>query len=304
MASRAPLTPLPPARRRRPRILSISVLPTLLTAGNALAGVVALSYLMDAWGQPAGSDRREHYWVMAAWMVGLGMLCDLLDGRVARLTGSASAFGAELDSLADVITFGVTPALLAKSLISEYFHVHPKWAVALVAVYAIGAALRLARYNVESARTEHPGHVTRVFRGLPTPGAAGVIAALVLLRNEFNLHWLDWGFLVGAPVLGLLMVSRFPYPHLVNQWLSGRQSPVALVLLVPTLYVAIQYPEATLAALCVGYALSGPFFFLTGLLLGRPRWATDEEADEEEDDEAAPPDALDGAEDRAVTGSP
>src|SRR5688572_24251937 len=105
---------------------------------------------MDSWGAAPGSAAREALWVKAAWMVFIGMICDVLDGRVARLTGAASTFGAELDSLADVVTFGVTPALLAKSVVQDSFSLPSKAVTALVAVYALGAALRLARYNVES----------------------------------------------------------------------------------------------------------------------------------------------------------
>jgi CDP-diacylglycerol--serine O-phosphatidyltransferase len=264
------------------------VLPTLVTAGNVLAGVLALSYLMDAWGQPAGSPERQALWVKAAWMVFIGMVCDVLDGRIARLTGAASTFGAELDSLADVVTFGVTPALLAKSVVQDAFQLPSKAVTALVAIYAIGAALRLARYNVESARTSRPGHVTMVFRGLPSPAAAGVVVSLLLLKHDlskrhgFEWPWLDWAFLVAAPVLGLLMVSRFPYPHLVNRWLTGRRSPLAIVFLAVALVAVFLETEAAAAVLFAGYALSGPVLRLTSVAIGRPRWATDEAEDEEE----------------------
>src|SRR5687768_5765026 len=103
-------------RRRRPRLLVLQVLPTLVTLGNVLAGFLALSYAVDAW-RELDPVARERLWTYAAWAVVLGMVCDALDGRVARLTGAASSFGAELDSLADMITFGVAPALLAKSVV-------------------------------------------------------------------------------------------------------------------------------------------------------------------------------------------
>jgi CDP-diacylglycerol--serine O-phosphatidyltransferase len=276
--------------------VNLVVLPTLVTAGNLVAGVLALSYLMDSWAAGTGSAEREALWVKAAWMVFIGMICDVLDGRVARLTGAASAFGAELDSLADVVTFGVTPALLAKSVVQEAFALPSKVVTALVAVYALGAALRLARYNVESARTSRPGHVTMVFRGLPSPAAAGVLAALLLLRADlsrrhgFDWPWVDWAFLLGAPLLGILMVSRFPYPHLVNRWLGGRRSPLAIVFLGLALLAVFLETEAAAAVMFAGYAVSGPLFGLVARLLGRPRWATDEEADEEEEDlDALPP---------------
>src|SRR5262245_40312845 len=108
-------------RRRRPRIVALAVLPTIVTLGNVLAGFLAMSYVVDAWTTEAAA--REGLWAKAAWAIGVGMVCDVLDGRVARLTGAASSFGAELDSLADVLTFGAAPALLAKSVVEASFPV-------------------------------------------------------------------------------------------------------------------------------------------------------------------------------------
>jgi CDP-diacylglycerol--serine O-phosphatidyltransferase len=257
-----------------------------------VAGVLALSYLMDSFAAP-DLAAREALWAKAAWMIFIGMVCDVLDGRVARLTGAASTFGAELDSLADVVTFGVTPALLAKAVVQDGFQLSPKLVAALVAIYALGAALRLARYNVESARTSRPGHVTMVFRGLPSPAAAGVLGSLLLLKRDLSVRhgiewaWVDWAFLLGAPVLGGLMVSRFPYPHLLNRWLGGRRSPFAIVVLGVALLGVFLETEAAAAAMFGAYALSGPAVYLASRLTGRPRWALDEEEDEEEEEEGA-----------------
>jgi CDP-diacylglycerol--serine O-phosphatidyltransferase len=284
----------PPRPRRRPRILAIQVLPALVTLGNVLAGLLAISYVIDAWGHPAGSDARLALWTKAAWVIFIGMLCDALDGKVARLTGSASAFGAELDSLADVVTFGVAPALLAKSVLLDHLTwVNPRLAQALAAVYVL-AALRLARYNVESQRIVAPGHVTRVFRGLPSPGAAGVLASLVLLRNAYDFPAVEHVLLFGMPALGILMVSRFAFAHLMNRTLAGARSPIAVVLLLVVVALIVEFPEASLASLFVGYALSGPLTFLTRLAIGRPRWAVDEDEDEEEE-----PTSVGGADDGA-----
>ena len=277
--------PTSPARpRRRPRILAIQVLPALVTLGNVLAGLLAVSYVVDAWGHPVDSAARHALWTKAAWVIFIGMFCDALDGKVARLTGSASAFGAELDSLADVITFGVAPALLAKTVVLDHLSwVNPRLAQALAAVYVLGAALRLARYNVESQRIVAPGHVTRVFRGLPSPGAAGVVASLVLLRNEYAFPAVEHVLLFGLPVLGILMVSRFAFAHLMNRTLAGARSPIAVVLLLVVVALIVEFPEAALASLFVGYALSGPVTFLTRATIGRPRWAVEEDEDEEEE---------------------
>jgi CDP-diacylglycerol--serine O-phosphatidyltransferase len=280
-----PPAALPRLPRRRPRLVVLAVLPTLITLGNLLAGVIAVSYLMDSWGA-ATVELREKLWEKAAWMVFVGMVCDALDGRVARLTGAASSFGAELDSLADVVTFGLCPALLAKSVVQATLPEGPtpKLVTTLVAVYALCAALRLARYNVESSRISVPGHVTRVFRGLPSPGAAGVMASLVLLRREFDLPWLSPVLLGATPVIGLLMISRFPYAHLVNRYLVGKRSPVAIVLLAVTVALAVLHPEAVLAAFFCGYALSGPVLLVTSSVFGGPRWVTSEDEDEEDDE--------------------
>src|SRR5947207_2643450 len=138
----------------------------------------------------------------------------------------------------------------------------PTVATPLAAVYVLGAALRLARYNVESLRIAVPSHVTRVFRGLPSPGAAGVVASLMLFRHAYQLEWVAWGLLVGAPLLGLLMISRFAYAHLANRYLAGARSPLALLLLLLAVFLVIEVPEASLATLFVAYAVSGPVLFL------------------------------------------
>ena len=270
----------------------LQVLPTLITLGNVLSGFLAISYVVDAWGKPTDSVARELLWERAAWVILLGMLCDTLDGRVARMTGAASAFGAELDSLADMITFGVAPALLAKSVAQDTFaELHPKFATLLAMFYVLGASLRLARYNVESNRVSAPGHVTKVFRGLPSPGAAGVVASLVLLRHEYGIGHhvalladpLVYGLAVGLPVLGVLMISRFAFPHVVNRYFGGAKSPFAIVLLLLAVVLIVEQPYASLAAIFVGYALSGPVIGASAKFFGRPRWAVDEEDDEEDE---------------------
>jgi len=281
-------------RKRRPVLRTISVLPTLVTMGNLLAGVLALSYLQDA--ASVDGDARAALWDKAAWMIFVGMVCDVLDGRVARLTKSTSAFGAQIDSLADVVTFGVVPAMLGKSLLTVTFPmITPRLLLALALVYVVGAALRLARYNVESTRIDPDGasHVTLVFRGLPTPAAAGVVASLVLLRHEYQLLSLDWAVLLGTPLLGLLMTSRLPYPHLVNRFLEGKRPMSTVMLLVVTVFLAVTHLLETVTAAFVLYALSGIVLYVVARGTGVPRWALREETDEVEeveDEEGDKPD--------------
>jgi len=134
--------------------------------------------------------------------------------------------------------------------------------------------------------------VTKVFRGLPSPGAAGVIASVVLLRHEYGERLglgaaLDWTVAAGLPLLGLLMISRFAFPHVMNRYFAGARSPLAIVLLLLAVVVVVEEPHAALAAIFVGYAISGPLLAATGTLFGAPHWAVDEAEDEEDDDDAA-----------------
>lgn len=283
------IPPTRPRQRRRRALRTILVLPTLITAGNLVAGLLAISYLVDAAG--AEVARAEALAVKAAWLLFLGMFLDGLDGRIARMTNTTSDFGAQLDSLADVVTFGVAPALLAKSVLTPAFPaLGGKLIFGICLVYVLGAAMRLARYNVESERTKAAGvrHVTRIFRGLPSPAAAGVVAALVLLGHAYEVHgWvteaLHWALLGVPALLGLLMISRMPYPHLLNRYLDARRAhPVTVVLLLLLVYLVVEHFVKTVTAAFVLYALSGPLLTASHRLIGRPRWAEHEEGDEEE----------------------
>ena len=158
----APPRPLP----RRRRLTTIHVLPTLITAGNLVAGVLALAYLAEL---DRAAPLSDPLLLKAAWLLFVGMFCDAADGRIARLTRTASPFGAQLDSLADIVTFGVAPALLGKTVLDAAFPAVPaRILFALSVVYVVGAGLRLARYNVEAGRREG-SHATRTFTGLPCP---------------------------------------------------------------------------------------------------------------------------------------
>lgn len=291
-----------PARRLRRKIVSIQVLPTMITSANLLVGLLAISYLMDAAAaaaeaalltdtiaKDAALAAHDNFLLRAGWLIFAGMFCDALDGRIARLTNSTSSFGAQLDSLADVVTFGVTPALLARAQLGYAFEgIAGKVLVGLAVVYILGAALRLARYNVETARLEESGtgHVTRIFRGLPSPAAAGVIASLVVLRYSSNYAWtnasLDWVLLALTPILGLFMVSRMPFAHVLNLWLDGRRPLGTVVMFGALVFFTALYFEETMAAVFLLYALSGPVALGLHRLTGWPSWVEQEDEDEEE----------------------
>ncbi len=222
-------------------------LPSLLTTGNLMCGFVAL--LSAARGEPQ----------TAAFFVLLGNVFDILDGQVARRIGIATAFGIEYDSLADVLTFGVAPAFLwATAPLAPW----GRWAWAVGFLFVVGAALRLARFNVGAAADEQP---SPFFHGLPTPGAAGVLATLALAWPEppaglaVQVIWLAL-----PAVLGVLMVSTLPYPQ-VKRLPAGSAAAWAIIGIAGVLALVAAVPRVVLPVLFVGYALSGP-------VLGVWRW--------------------------------
>ena len=276
----APLRPLP---RRRP-LTTIHVLPTLVTAGNLIAGVLALAYLAQL---DRADPLGDPLFTKAAWMLFIGMFCDAADGRIARLTRTASPFGAQLDSLADIVTFGVAPALLGKTVLDAVFPSVPgRLLFAVSVVYVVGAALRLARYNVEAGRPEG-SHGTRTFTGLPSPAAAGVVASLVLVHHELGANVAAFAFLGVLPLLGFLMISRLPYSHVLNRYLDGRRPLATVVVLVLVVFCAVVFFEETVAVGFLGYALSGIVIGLVLRLSGRREWDGDESDHLEAEGDAA-----------------
>ena len=232
-----------------------------LTLGNLLCGFAALVLAAQAHARPS-YFRLPPELVQAAWLLFLGMLFDGLDGRVARMAKADGAFGAQLDSLADMVTFGAAPAALA--------WVAGVWAdlpTSLLwisgALYAACTALRLARYNVTHAS---PRKATQGsdFEGLPSPAAAGLVGGLLLASDslaESMAPQAQRHLLVLLPAVtaaaGLLMISRVPYLHVVSR-LGGR-GPAPLKGLASLGLVAslALYPAPTVTIAFAGYALAG-----------------------------------------------
>jgi len=194
--------------------------------------------------------QRGHF-SHAAVLIVLAGLLDALDGRIARLTGSTSEFGVQFDSLADFVSFGVAPAIL-----SFYWGLAPfrrsGWLIALL--FVICAATRLARFNVQSGVTDR-----RWFVGLPSPAAAGTVAAAAFaLPEPDEQRWM--GLLVAA--LGItvagLMVSRLRYRSFKDFDLRSRRSSVWVVGIAVAFIVVLAEPRYALAALATVYLLSGP----------------------------------------------
>ncbi len=298
------------AKPRRRRLRYVQTLPTLCTLGNLLCGFGAMTLCLRAmcamWVSGAAVNLADTislnsplmerllptHLVMAAYLIFLAAIFDALDGRLARWTRHTTDFGAQLDSLADVVSFGVAPplimtALLMRQMNSDYaliiapFSVHfigrLTWIAA--AVYAACAALRLARFNVENKEVEQ-SHQT--FRGLPTPGAAGMLVSLIILHDHIFLYHREgthtvakliseqggmlcdlllWSLPVFAALLGLFMVSRLHYLHFANRYLRGRRTFTDLIKLVFVLVAIAVYPEITLVVLLLLYTFSAPVRF-------------------------------------------
>jgi CDP-diacylglycerol--serine O-phosphatidyltransferase len=256
--------------------------PTMITLGNLLCGFGSIVLAMRAFHPPETLKFTSADCIYyAGLLIFLAMVFDVFDGRVARWTKSTSKFGMEMDSLADVVSFGVAPAVLVKVAIDQFrdFPILDRYVWMLLAVYVVCAALRLARYNVE-AETGHRDF----FFGLPSPAAAGCVASLVVLITIGVPHplpklhppapflmpmgWLDdwrsqWAqvILVSLPFivlcLGILMVSRVHYIHLGDKLLGGRRSLMQVLLLVLGLVLIVMQPEVMLAAAFNGYMLFG-----------------------------------------------
>ena len=221
-----------------------AVLPTLLTLCNAACGFGSITFSAKAAAWTARADMDVNDLFLAGLLIFAAMVFDLLDGHVARLTKQTSDLGRQLDSLCDVISFGLAPALI---VLKFSYHYHPRflWVVALL--YLICVVLRLARFNVESETAE--GDVHASFRGLPSPAAAGTIASLAIALpglSQFAFYGptgtakLAVGILMAAtsvclPLIMLavacLMVSHIRYPHF-NQWFRGRRNFHNLVRLI------------------------------------------------------------------------
>jgi CDP-diacylglycerol---serine O-phosphatidyltransferase len=225
--------------RRRPRFRrGVYILPSLFTLGNMFCGYICIVYAM-----------RGDY-ESAAPFVGFAFLLDALDGRIARLTGSESAFGVEFDSLADVISFGLAPAVLAYA-----WGLTPLGRLGLAAgfLYVSAAAMRLARFNIQTGT----GLDKRYFVGMPSPPAAGVVAATV-----YAYPWGLYDYRAALPALALvlvpaaLMVSTVRFRSFKTFDLQSRR-PYSVLILIAAAIVAIwAHPRAVLVVIAYTYLAS------------------------------------------------
>ena len=237
----------------------IHILPSLFTTGNVFCGFYAFVAVLN----------EQFYF--AAWAIVAGMIFDGLDGRIARLTKTTSAFGEQYDSLADIITFGMAPAFLAYSWVLKPFG-RLGWMAAFL--FLLCATLRLARFNVTKPeiRSEH-------FVGLPSPASAVVIASIVIAFEDlFATRMNPFIMVMVVYALAFLMVSNIKYPAFKQFDFKKRVVFSRFLFVILFIYVLATIPRVALFILGITYAIIGPI----GLLIKNKKLAA-------ESNETSPP---------------
>jgi len=262
-------------RVRKQRLKYITILPSLITILNGICGFTAIVFASKGVKSVIGlvPESAEavagqfSYFAMSGYMVLIAMIADMLDGRVARRVKSTSSFGGQLDSLCDIISFGVAPAFLMIKVLEykltgfaginptiENFMYRFIWLTA--AAYISCAAIRLARFNVENEEDES-AHMS--FMGLPTPAAAGVIVSLIIFHQETlpSLNIIIYALPFLALGASVLMVSRIRYPHILNQYIRGKKPFAHLIRVLLFLAFVIWSRQTALVLIFCGFAAGG-----------------------------------------------
>ena len=225
---------LTPPRRRLGR--TVFLLPSVFTVGNIFCGYYAILSTMH--------QQYDH----AAQAIGIAIVLDMLDGRIARMTNTATGFGLQLDSLADVISFGIAPSILA--LVWGLTGVNHQLGWIAAFTFTICGAMRLARFNVQAGRFKH-------FVGLPIPAGGGAIAAIVHFFEDPIANPIGASCMVVVVfVLAFLMVSTFRYSSL-KQLTLQRKSHLTILFLALLVALIYSYSRWTLLTIAVSYCLSG-----------------------------------------------
>ncbi len=253
----------------------IYFLPNLMTAGNLFCGFMAVVSCIHArlaataeLGLYLGSTSAEHYRYAVYFIFGAALF-DMLDGRLARMGGRESLFGAEFDSLADVVSFGLSPALLMFCLIlapSQEFPWFRQIGWFFGFIYLLCAAMRLARFNVITNPLLHEGkkETNKDFIGLPVPAAAGTVASVVLflLKLDESDKTLSW-YALGLPFLmllvAILMMSTFRYPSGKNIDLQTQTRFRTFVVVLVLIVLVVRFKEIVLLGLFLFYVFYGIF---------------------------------------------
>lgn len=254
----------------------IYLLPNSLTAGNLFFGFMAILSCIQA-NNSTDEIAVSNYFTQAVWFILFGVICDAFDGRLARMGGRESLFGKEFDSIADVISFGVAPALMMIFLILKPNKDNESilqigWLIGFV--YLLCAAVRLSRFNVltnpmlpKAKRLRE----TKDFLGLPVPAAAGMVASLVLIYVSFDVRGFE--FVMPLLMLGiaLLMISNIPYPSFKEvDWHTNLRFRT-FILFVLGFCIAFIFKKWFFAIIFFSYILFGPMRYLCRLYRAKKR---------------------------------
>jgi CDP-diacylglycerol--serine O-phosphatidyltransferase len=275
----------PRSPERRPRRAAYA-LPTLFTAGNIFLGYISiLRAFRGALLVSSGAAGADDHFRVAAQAIGAAVFLDGLDGRIARMTNTTSDFGREMDSLADVISFGLAPAVLAfawgiqfitmaDGRILQEFHDAGYF---ISFLFLLCGAVRLARFNIQKNPVpKNPGRPDRkYFVGLPIPAAAAMVASIVFAANGDPVTWwpLAAAWLALLLLLGFLMVSTWRYYSFKGISLSKPYTPLILILLGAFIYGMWNYAQLMLLAMSAAYVASGIAIRIGGVIRRRLRHA-------------------------------
>lgn len=226
------------------RARGIYLLPNLFTLGALFAGFFAII------------SATHHHFITAAIAIFIAILLDSLDGRIARLTNTQSEFGAQMDSMSDMVCFGVSPALVL--YLWSLSHLGKiGWLAAFI--YTACTALRLARFNTLDDHTDK-----HYFRGLPTPAAAGMVASLIWVFAKFHISGIDWQVAIAIVTfaLSLLKVSTLPYHSFKDMDIKNRMPFLAIVAIILAFAFVMLDPPDVFFVVFAGYVISGPIIGL------------------------------------------
>ncbi|GBU29256.1 CDP-diacylglycerol--serine O-phosphatidyltransferase [Treponema sp. R8-4-B8] len=243
----------------------IFIIPSLFTCGNMAFGILSIFSSIDG------------HFIKAAWLLVGALACDILDGRIARMTNTTSDFGMELDSLSDLVSFGMAPGIMMYMLVLKTMG---KIGVAIAILYVLCCALRLARFNVLA----QSGEIQKHFVGLPTPASAGVIISFVLSYEllgpgDFPLNFKTIPVLmtlmptffrvmpIVIVVLSFLMVSNIPYMSFKGIKLSKVRTIELLALMIVLIIVVVVYPQNIFFIIFTVYAVSGLLFYVPRIII-------------------------------------
>ena len=214
------------------------VLPNLFTASSIFVGVISIV------------EASKGNFILASWLILLALIFDGLDGRIARMTNTTSQFGVEFDSLADIISFGIAPAMLLYFFVGHDFG---RFGILVSALYVIFGAIRLARFNISTAKTD-----PNVFIGLPIPTAAIFVSMWILLFHKYSLENYSIVLLFLALGVAILMVSNFRYPSFKKVKLNKPMVFRTLIILTIAASLLYLFAAEGFALIILAYTLYGP----------------------------------------------